>query len=209
CNVNTNKGSLAITVSNNVQQYGEFTFGFVSGPMPVTWLDFNASLKNNKVELFWATATETNTSHFDVQKSLDGLIWLTIAQAEAAGFSTDQQNYYVDDYTINSGCYYRILQTDLNGAYSYSRVVKLNADEEQYFITPNPFYITQHDCIRVSPGIQKVLIFDVSGKSILIQTVDNANEIYLQNELPNGIYTVRLYNEENLLAKTVRLLVAD
>lgn len=71
----------------------------------------------DKVKIQWATATENNTSHFDVERSLDGANWEILGTTLAAGNSTSIQTYSMDDYDVRGHevIYYRLNQLDQDG----------------------------------------------------------------------------------------------
>jgi len=42
-----------------------------SSPLPVTLVDFSGEKKDSKVLLRWTTASEVNSSHFDIERTAD------------------------------------------------------------------------------------------------------------------------------------------
>ncbi|MDZ4757054.1 MAG: hypothetical protein SGJ10_02795, partial [Bacteroidota bacterium] len=52
-------------------------------PLPVTLLTFNTKTKNGAVSVTWSTASETNNDYFEVERSIDGGQYKTIAQVKA------------------------------------------------------------------------------------------------------------------------------
>ncbi len=98
------------------------TFG-----LPVELSTFDGVNKGNNNHLFWVTATEQNTSHFNLQKSRDGETWTTITTLNAAGNSTNQIDYNVTDYKVEPIInYYRLQQYDLNGVYETFGPISIN-----------------------------------------------------------------------------------
>lgn len=90
----------------------------INNALPVELLSFEGKNIECNNHLFWATASENNTSYFDLQKSRDGEIWNTVATVGAAGNSTKTINYSVVDYNVDPTInYYRLQQYDLNGTY--------------------------------------------------------------------------------------------
>ena len=49
--------------------------------LPVTFGDVSASLKNGNLQVSWATLTENNNSHFDIEASADGTKFTKIGEA--------------------------------------------------------------------------------------------------------------------------------
>lgn len=86
--------------------------------------------------LFWTTASESNTSHFNLQKSRDGESWTTITTLNAAGNSTINIDYNVTDYAVEPIInYYRLQQYDLNGVYAtYGPIAINNMDMQKTIV---------------------------------------------------------------------------
>ena len=96
----------------------QYSNGF--GPvsiLPVVFTSFYASRQNNHaVILTWATAQEINNNSFEVQRSIDGQNWTTVAALAGAGNSNRTQHYrYADETATSEVVYYRIRQIDANG----------------------------------------------------------------------------------------------
>jgi hypothetical protein len=88
----------------------------IEQPLPVELL----YLKGTAYPLFnvvqWATASEHNSSHFDLERSADGETWTHVATKASAGNSTENINYSWIDYTEREPMYYyRLQQYDIDG----------------------------------------------------------------------------------------------
>ena len=98
------------------------TFG-----LPVELSTFDGVNKGNNNHLFWVTATEQNTSHFNLQKSRDGETWTTITTLNASGNSNTQIDYDVVDYKVEPIInYYRLQQYDNDGVYETFGPIAIN-----------------------------------------------------------------------------------
>jgi hypothetical protein len=113
---------------------------------PVEWLSFSASLRDADALLEWATASEVNSDHFEVQRSADGRAFEAIGQVGAAGNASQVSEYSFRDagasYLGSPVLYYRLRQVDLDGRFEYSRVESLRFDQRPEALTltlfPNP-----------------------------------------------------------------------
>ena len=65
----------------------------------------------------WTTASENNSSHFDLESSTDGENWRKITTKPSAGNSTEEIKYSYIDYNLNSLTYYRLQQFDIDGKF--------------------------------------------------------------------------------------------
>lgn len=98
-----------------------------STALPIELIEFNGISSGPTNNLFWSTASEYNTSHFNLQKSRDGSSWSTVATLNAAGNSTSTIEYFVADYQVEAIVnYYRLVQYDLNGVYSFYGPIAIN-----------------------------------------------------------------------------------
>lgn len=138
-----NKGGSAPSGPGYAQQNGIRSFspfaissrwglGYIS-PLPVELLDFSATcLPDKSVKIDWSTASENNSSFFEVRKSIDGFNWNTIDTVAAAGNSTELLEYSIlDRSTINLNAYYRLNQVDIDGKSELFDVVMSNCIESE------------------------------------------------------------------------------
>ena len=92
--------------------------------LPLELLAFKAIPKPQQVDLKWVTANETNTAHFNVERSTDGRQFNLLGTVAAAGTSQAMVEYtFVDDAPSKGVNYYRLDQIDISGERSYSNVV--------------------------------------------------------------------------------------
>ena len=120
---NTNEGSVT---SNTITSFSEFTFGSTSSndnALPVELLYFKAAADQGHANLNWATASETNNKHFQVQKQVEGA-WENIGTVKGQGTTIEKQTYNFQDPDVRLGqtYYYRLKQVDFDGSYAYSDV---------------------------------------------------------------------------------------
>jgi len=85
----------------------------ISLPVELTQFEAVAYPQWNVVK--WNTASENNSSHFDLQSSIDGEMWRTITTKLAAGNSTEEIKYSWIDYNKNELIYYKLIQFDIDG----------------------------------------------------------------------------------------------
>lgn len=111
--------------------------------LPVSMLNFGGSIKDYQANLNWSTATESNNKGFYIERSKDGRNFSSIGFVNGAGNSTQIKNYTYSDGGLKdinvSTTFYRIKQVDLDGKYTYSKVLALNLKNTlQNKIFPNP-----------------------------------------------------------------------
>ncbi len=107
-------------------------------PLPVEFLSFEAAAKNNTATLSFATATELNNDFFLVERSADHIMFEPVAKIKAKGYSTQVTTYTTKDILPGNGpYYYRIKQVDINGDFSYSKVITVTTSSEQVTLCIN------------------------------------------------------------------------
>ena len=122
-------------------------------PLPVELIDFTAEENNEKVLLKWKTASETNNSHFQIQRSVDGVRFDYLNVVQGAGTTSQETTYnYQDKAPINGRSYYRLKQIDLDGSFEYSpiRQVYLETDGISIYPSPAENYVTILSLIHIS-----------------------------------------------------------
>jgi hypothetical protein len=119
---------------------GTFTFGFKSYPIPLKLVSFTGERKAAVTYLSWITENEDNVSHFNVQRSNDGVNFHTIGTEAARNISLRQFYRNEDRAAIQGIVYYRLQSVDIDGKSSYSRIVAISALDIQStgFYVPNP-----------------------------------------------------------------------
>jgi hypothetical protein len=195
----------------SISSFSEFWLhgSATSSPLPVELISFQANCaEDGKVEVTWATASEHNSSDFTVEKSRDGINWSVLATLAGAGNSTQVINYSVADNTAAEGInYYRLTQTDFDGASETFNIASANCSESDVLNTinvyPNPstgdFYIdfTSVDIL----GTSAISITDARGSEIYTQSVmveKGSNVFHIDNmEAAPGIYYIKVSNGAN------------
>ena len=100
---------------------------YVSGvtTLPVTWKYVNAKTsESNRAVIQWGTTSETNASHFDVERSTDARSFSRITSLKASANSQEIREYsFTDEFLPAGDYYYRLKQVDLDEKYEYSRIL--------------------------------------------------------------------------------------
>jgi hypothetical protein len=181
-------------------------------PLPVGLSSFEVScLEEGKVSVKWSTSTENNSSHFVVERSVNGTTWNVAGTVAASGYSQDLLNYELIDRIESSVSYYRLIQVDLDGEQTIYQPVSLlcNSLQMELVTLPNPsgqaFTILYNT--GASETAVEVQISDAHGKSLFskLHTVSegvNVIEISDFTGVP-GTYFVKITAADGT-AKVVR-----
>jgi hypothetical protein len=124
--------------------------------------------------------------------------WLDCNNGYAAISGTTGQNYT----PTSNGSY--AVQIDLNGCIDTSACTTIlsigmndPANDASFSIYPNPAN-TEFTIETKSNTKQLLQVFDLNGKLVLTQTIQNGKTEIDANELSNGVYNVRLISEEGI-----------
>lgn len=173
------------------------------GSLPVELINFAvyASGKTNVIE--WTTASEINNDYFILERSADANYFEHVAVVQGAGNSSVTRNYSMTDNAPLSGIsYYRLLQTDFDGANRIYGPLSIKRSETTAALSvspayPNPFTddltISYSSSNKASTLIE---INDSGGKRVAHQTVSakaGANSFhYTGFQLTEGIYFITI-----------------
>ena len=191
------------------------------GLLPVELSSFVSTVINNNVTLNWSTASETNNSGFDIERSnFNGQTageWIKAGNVTGNGTSAVTNNYSFTDRNLATGNYsYRLKQIDFNGNFEY-----FNLNNEVNVGVPSKFELSQNYPNPFNPsttisydlpvdGKVSIRLFDMSGKevSVLVNEVKSAG-YYSVNfnaaSLSSGIYFYSI--EANNFTATKKMML--
>lgn len=158
-------------------------------PLSVTWTDFDAFLHKDYVICTWETLSEVNNQYFEVQQSLDGFNFKSIARVNAKGRPA---SYSFTDHHLPfaSSVYYRVAQFDTDGKVSYTKTKQLVLSNVYFEASPNPFSTTiQLQMVGDNSVVVNYKIVDSFGKIVDAgETNITENGISLGDKLIPGFY---------------------
>lgn len=179
--------------------YGNsISFNYSGDPfsiLPLEWGEVAAEACGPANCLTWETIQEQNTSHFELERSYNGKDWEMFDHSvRAQGYSTQKKVYqFADTQFMSSKVYYRIRQIDLDGAFAYSDVMRV--DNSHYVKSYLPFPNPTMDKIRFYSPTEVVHVSLVNSDYLLNYSLkpkkmpDNRYEVDLVGLKP-GNYVV-------------------
>ena len=189
----TNNSNIYDMHNNLVYSSGQVPVGssydFNNGALPIKLISFELNQIDGNVVISWQTALEINNDYFEIQRSVDGQTFETIATMVGAGNSTRPLSYTTTDPDPLDGlAYYRLKQTDYDGQYEIFDMVAFHHTVQSKTIAayPNP---TQ-DFIYWDFETEQAAVFDLMGNpktnvSLPSRSLDLTG-------LPSGIYILRI-----------------
>jgi hypothetical protein len=186
--------------------------------LPIRVLSFTGKISNKDVSLDWQTASESNSSHFIVERSINGKDFKEVGRVAAAGNSNSPKSYQLLD--VNAAMnkvarlYYRLRLVDLDGTQEFSPVVVViltpseSLSAEAY---PNPF--DEQVSINISAqGVEnaQVEVTDITGKTITKRIIGLSNGSYngilnMPTQLSAGVYLMKVVAADGQV-KTVKII---
>lgn len=175
-------------------------------PLPVTLISLSAVESEEGTKLIWKTSEEKNFDRFEIEQSTqpkNGFNKL----GEVKGGGTRYQ--FIDAVKRSGISYYRLKMIDLDGSYTYSRIVSVQTQNgiELHKVYPNPsqglkIYLESNE------KIESFKIYDVSGREVSAE-MNNSNgrvEFQFDKKVPAGVYIItykvgdRVINEKFVLS---------
>jgi len=189
------------------------------GALPVELTSFTASQNGKNIVLRWITATEVNNYGFEVQKSefeSQSPEWKTIGFVKGSGNSNSPKEYSFTD-PLNHNLQYRLKQIDNNGAFKYTKAIKVGSGLLNYALEqnyPNPFNPTTIISYQLPVDSKVVLkLFDIIGNEVAVLIDEYKQAGYhdyqlsgFNYQLPSGVYYYKIQAGEFVETKKMLLL---
>lgn len=195
-NTSTSAARIMVKPTDNVYYDISDTDFIISQPSPLTWLSFDLVSSPGKVQLEWSTTGEVNTSHFIIEKSMDGRSYEDIGRVISANKSGVQRYGFLDTDLFEGKYYYRIKQVDLDGKYDYSSIQLSiqNSEGREVAVVPNPTRGTFRIRNMKASSISKIRIYNILGERMPFELTSGNETIVvdMENHVPKGHYVLTL-----------------
>ncbi|MGG7663623.1 T9SS type A sorting domain-containing protein [Dyadobacter sp. BHUBP1] len=183
--------------------------GTTNQALPVNLIDFSAAREGNTTTLVWSTSEESNSDHFEIQRSGDGKAWHKLKSIAAKGESSVEVHYAtVDDSPMGGNNFYRLKMVDKDGTFAFSQIKRVEFDlKTGYTLFPNPVsdklnFKSTEDWNSVS----SIKIYNAQGGEVYTSPSVPAKEVNVKN-LPSGTYVVKL-SRKNGQSSGYRIVIA-
>lgn len=171
--------------------------------LPITLLSFTGNQLNNNTNLLkWITSSEINNDFFTLEHSTNANKFIAFGTVKGAGNSNTTLFYdFIDEHPLNGINYYRLKQTDFDGKYSYSDVVAIKSNDNEYNIN----YANQNLFVSSSLNEEKatIEIYDLLGKLVYSNSL-LSNQIISTSNYNAGIYIIKIGTPDNLVIKKIK-----
>ncbi|WP_353720956.1 T9SS type A sorting domain-containing protein [Dyadobacter sp. 676] len=169
-----------------------------NGPLPVMLTEFDAMGEGPAVRLRWATATETNASHFDIERSRDGRTWHKAGAVKARGESGNREEYtFTDAVPFTGESLYRLRMNDRDETFSYSRMRSVYVPETKAPVYPNPFSALLSFSVNHAGAFGIAELIDARG-NVVYQTAGILPASIPTAQWQPGTYWLKLVDKDGL-----------
>ncbi|MFK7775735.1 MAG: T9SS type A sorting domain-containing protein [Saprospiraceae bacterium] len=193
-----------------------FTYGTTSAinVLPVELTFFQAVQQNTHAHLQWETASERNTSHFSVERSINGVDFIEIGSVTGSGDGIIVNQYTFKDIApVNGINYYRLKIVDHDYSFEYSNIEVVVFDTESSIqLYPNPIEKTiQLKGLDIETDNVQLEIIDRNGKLIFANKVPvKYGQLQISTDLANikysGTYFLRVISQkQNQIFKFIKI----
>jgi hypothetical protein len=198
CNASS---TLNATKRDGMSGFSHFGTALSTTPLPVELISFEGEKMDGQNHLFWSTASEMNNDYFTLERSSDGIHFAELERKDGAGTTSQMHSYESFDlYPLEGTNYYRLKQTDFNGAFTYSGIVVLEnhvAGVQVVNVHPVPTTdVISFDITTPEESGIVVEILDLTGRTVLKTTVDvssGESSVGIDiSELSQGVYMMQV-----------------
>jgi len=186
--------------------YGDISTCLETLCLPVELVSFSGEERDCSTYLSWRTETETNSSHFVIERSFDAINFIAIGRVTSAGNSQEVIDYNYSDHDAGLHTYYRLMQVDMDGHFEYSDIVRIHSKcfdngtvGDILDVFPNPVGHTSNIYLKVfapTNEMTTITIMDITGKIVgakSIEVVEGPNLVdFSVEDLPSGTYMIKL-----------------
>jgi hypothetical protein len=178
-----------------------------AAPLPIIMGSFYAKRDNNTVTLNWQTQNEINAKEFVIQAN-NGTGYTDIRTVPASNKTTGSTYTTTDNNSSKNNTLYRLKLVDMDGKFAYSeiRTVKGINTVSDFTIFPNPSQGNANVTISDISEPTDVQLIDNSGRLLKTVSMNNSNTAELNN-LPGGMYLVRIVNKTTGASSNKKLVV--
>jgi hypothetical protein len=187
-----------------------FRFDFIN-ILPVEFAYYEARFlrQTRSSVISWATTKEWESSHFEIERAIQGVNFEKIGEVEAAGWSDAKVAYKFEDKNLpltGGNILYRLKQVDFDGTFSYSSVMSVRVPSVEFTsgvwrAFPNP---TDGNELRVSlldagqysqePLTFRLIHPTAQTRPVTVASESEMNEILSKMllKIPKGVFVVEI-----------------
>ncbi len=169
-------------------------------PLPVELSYFEGECTSQGKQFKWTTDTELNNDYFTLEGSNDGKDWVSLEKVQGAGNSQTKQ-YYSLNSSARSMNYFRLKQTDFNGAFTLSNPISVFCSSlDEIVLYPIPAKnVLNIKGLKPNANYQ-IQMLNLNGELIhqMVKNTENKNNLELNIEsIAMGVYLLEILDEQH------------
>jgi hypothetical protein len=202
--------SVNFAVDNSTASQNPARFMVVFGSSSITPVHFTsvtALQQGHNTGVSWNVQNELNIKQYQVEKSTDGINFTRVATIKSTGGNKLSSKYDWEDAATVTGTYfYRICGVDIDGALTYSQVVKIKMGMANQSVTifPNPVHdgTVGLEFSNMPQGNYVIRIISAGGQQIIKTSFNNTTGNVSQNisfnkSINKGVYQLEVIAPDN------------
>lgn len=166
---------------------------------------FTSAVKDHSVQLFWTASSGSSREAFSVEKSSNGMDFISAGALQYAKGSGTFNYAFNDPSPLSASAYYRLKMSNGDGSYAYSKVISVQFNNNRANIIKNVYPLPAKD--RLNIQIQgsatekaRMLITNISGKTLITKSLSltaGVNDTYINiQSLSKGVYVLKVITAE-------------
>ncbi|MEO5889540.1 MAG: T9SS type A sorting domain-containing protein [Ferruginibacter sp.] len=175
--------------------------------LPLTIMNVVAYEKNTDIAVEWKVENEINLWKYDVEKSIDGIIFTKAGTVNVSGTSNEYNRYsWLDVNAVQGNNFYRIKTYERSGEIRYSSIVKvaISKNDAGFNIYPNPIQgtVINLQVTNQPAGNYKVRLTNTIGQTLYTTSFkhiggNSTQSLNTVSKLPAGIYQLEVIGQDN------------
>ena len=179
-------------------------FASSSKVLPVSLINFTATIHDCVATIKWQTANETNTNYYGLEHSIDGKNFTLVKKIMGSNNTTGFSYHTISSLSIGNN-YFRLKMIDKDGSFGYSAVLAITASSacgavSHLKISPNP--ANNYINIQGAAAGDHILLSDINSRKIVELLSGGNNQMIDIGKLANGIYLLQIINADGVISLT-------
>ncbi len=170
--------------------------GVKAETLPISLTHFDVKTDQENLFFDWKTSMEYDLSHYEIEHSANGKDFSYFAQKTAHNhaWGATYELRLMNEYSDNAVRYFRLKSVDLDGSFSYSKVVSLFQPKDKT-MDAIPNYFSKNEILRLDASWNgsRLMLYDVNGRVVLQHDpLNEGNEVLFHNLRANQLYILVL-----------------
>jgi len=159
--------------------------------LPVSIVNFSLFKIGKNIKLEWQTEIEENSSYFEIERSIDGVVFAKVGEVQSKGSYSNYRYINENNSEENDVIFFRLKMIDQDGSFNYSTIKNIEIPQNYLRVYPNP---TRNiiNYLQSSGLITDFRLLSIDGKLITSGVAEERGAINISS-LPKGIYQLVFY----------------